>query len=170
MNRRFGVTRITTLLLAFAVSVLAGCGSETESTKKATSDATAAATKAAAPVADELVGTWVGRLGPPPPGSSSEYAPGKLYTMKIHADGTTDVFEPGANLAEPCGTQKPCNSHSIEASGGHLTVSETFSCVDPAEYSYTLKGDRLTTTRVKDDCGAERTHLYDGTHWRRRAS
>jgi hypothetical protein len=90
--------------------------------------------------------------------------------MKIHADGTTEVFEPGANLAKPCGTQKPCNSHSIEASGGHLTVSDTFSCAEPAEYSYKIEGDTMTTTRVKDDCGAERTHLYSGTHWRRRAS
>ena len=168
MNLRFGVTRITTLVLAGAVSVLSGCGSDTESTKTATANATAAATKAAAPVADELVGTWVGRLGPPPPGTS-EYEPG-LYTMKIHADGTTEVFLSGADLAKPCGAQKLCNSHSIEASGGHLTVGDTYSCPDSAEYSYTLEGDRLTTTRVKDDCGAERTHLYDGTVWRRQAS
>ena len=166
MSRRCGVAGITTLVLAGAVWVLPGCGSETPSAKHAT----ATATKTTAPVADELVGTWVGRLGPLPPGSSSEYVPGKLYTMKIHADGTTEVFEPGANLAKPCGTQKPCNSHSIEASGGHLTVSDTFSCGDPAEYSYKIEGDRMTTTRVKDDCGAERTHLYDGTVWRRRAS
>jgi len=80
------------------------------------------------------------------------------------------VFLPGANLAQPCGTQKLCNSHSIEASGGHLTVGDTYSCADSAEYSYKIEGNRLTTTLVKDDCGAERTHLYDGTVWRRRAS
>src|SRR4051812_19388013 len=97
MSRRYGGTWITTLALAGAVWVLPGCGSETPSAKHAT----ATATKTTAPVADELVGTWVGRLGPPPPGSSSEYAPGKLYTMKIHADGTTEVFGPGANLADP---------------------------------------------------------------------
>ena len=164
MSLRCGVAGITTLVLAGAMWVLPGCGSETPSAKRAT----AAATKTAAPVADELVGTWVGRLGPPPPGTS-EYEPGS-YTMKIHADGTTDVFAPGAKLANPCGAQKLCNSHSIEASGGHLTVGDTFSCAESAEYSYKLDGDRLTTTRVKDDCGAERTHLYDGTVWRRRAS
>ena len=90
--------------------------------------------------------------------------------MKIHADGTTDVFSPGADVADACGTQKLCNSHSIEASGGHLTIGDTYSCVGSAEYSYKIEGDKLTTTRVKDDCGAERPHLYDGTVWRRRAS
>jgi len=124
--------------------------------------------KTAAAVAGELVGTWVGRLGPAPAGTS-EYEPGS-YTMKIHADGTTEVFLPGAKLANACGTQKLCNSHSIEASGGRLMVGDTYSCADSAEYSYKIEGDRLTTTRVKDDCGAERTHLYDGTVWRRRSS
>ena len=165
MGLRCGVTWIATLVLSGAVWVLPGCGSETPSGKRTT----AAATKTAAPVADELVGTWVGRLGPAPPGTS-EYEPGKLYTMKIHADGTTDVFTPGAKLAKPCGTQPLCTSHSIEANGGHLTVGDTFSCAGSAEYSYKIEGDRMTTTRVKDDCGAERTHLYDGTVWRRRAS
>jgi hypothetical protein len=155
-------------VLAGAISALSGCGSGTESTKKATAKATAAATKAASPIPDEPVGTWVGRLGPSPNGTS-EYEPGS-YTMKIHADGTTDVFRPGADLAQPCGTQQLCNSHAIEASGGRLTVGDTFVCVDSAEYSYKIEGDRLTTNRVKDDCGAEREHLYDGTVWRRRAS
>jgi hypothetical protein len=163
MSLRCGAAWITTLVLAGAVGVLSGCGSETPSAKHPTAAATTAAS-----VADELVGTWVGKLGPPPPGTS-EYEPGS-YTMKIHADGATEVFMPGANLASPCGAQKLCSSHSIEASGGHLTVGDTFSCPDSAEYSYKIEGDRLTTTRVKDDCGAERTHLYDGTVWRRPAS
>ena len=65
MNLRYGGTRMMTLVLVGAVSVLSGCGSGEESTKKAT----AAATKAASPVPDELVGTWVGRLGPSPNGN-----------------------------------------------------------------------------------------------------
>src|SRR4051812_3509871 len=123
MSLRCGLPGILTLVLASALWLLPGCGSETASPKSAT----AAATKAAAPVPDELVGTWVGKLGPPPT-SISEYPPGS-YTMKIHGDGTTDVFGPGADLANPCGTQKLCNSHSIEARGGQLTVGDTFSCV-----------------------------------------
>jgi hypothetical protein len=116
---------------------------------------------------EELVGIWVGKLGSSTNGSL--YEPG-LFTMRIHADGTTDVFHPGANVAKACVTQTLCDQHSIKAGGGRLTIGDTFSCVDSAEYSYKLEGDEMTTKRVKDDCGLERAHLYDGTVWRRRSS
>src|SRR4051794_23128389 len=122
MSLRCGGVRFGAPILVGAVMVLAACGSETPATKHAT----AAATHAAAPVPEELVGTWIGKLGPAT--GSSDYDPGR-YTMVIHADGTTDVFRPGANLGKECSMQELCNSHSIEASGERLTVGDTYSCV-----------------------------------------
>ena len=168
MTRSLGVTPITKLAVAAAVAILIGCGSETASTEKATKTGAAPAREAAATVPDALVGTWVGRLGSPT--NNSEYSPGR-YTMKISADGTTDVFQPAADVAEPCLTQKPCNSHAIEASGpGRLMIGATYTCLAPGEYSYKIEGDRLTTKRVKDECFGDRPHLYDGTVWRRQSS
>src|SRR4051794_22785844 len=120
MSLRCGGVPFAAPILVGVVMVLAACGSETSSTRHAP----AAATRAAAPVPKELVGTWVGKLGPSTNGSELDAG---RYSMTIDADGTTDVFQPGANLAEECLTQKLCNSHSIEASGGRLTIGETFS-------------------------------------------
>jgi hypothetical protein len=100
MTQMLGGTCARALAAAVGMLVCAGCGSDASSTKKATP-----ATKAAASVPEELVGTWIGKIGTRPGGSISQYQRGK-YSMKILADGNVEMYTPSANPAKPCVEQE----------------------------------------------------------------
>src|SRR5690348_11889297 len=108
----FGLTRVTPLAVAAAMVGLPGCGSDQASTNKVKP----AATTATAAVPDELVGTWLGRIGPRPRGSLSEYPRGR-YSMRILADGTVEMYLPDANPKEACIEQPYCYTWSVKATG-----------------------------------------------------
>ena len=166
MIRKLRVAPLKTLAAGAGIVAVIGCGSEEASTKQATPTPAKAA---AATVPDELVGTWVTRLRP----STTSYLEPGEYTMKMHADGGVDVYTPKGDTAEDCVAQAGCAQLTVEASGGALTIIETPDCTDPAQYSYKLTGDRLTTKqREQDDCGAaaDRPRLYNGVTWRRQSS
>jgi hypothetical protein len=164
MTHMLGGTRARALAAAVAMLLWAGCGSEASSTEKATP----AATKAAAVVPEELVGTWIGKLGTRPGGSVSQYPRGR-YSMKILADGNVEMYTPSANPAKPCVEQEYCYTWSVKADDrGRLEISDTPDCSSSAEYSYRVKGEKLTTERVKDDCDGERPYVYNtGVVWSR---
>jgi hypothetical protein len=160
MIQFLGVARVRTLAAGAGMVALIGCGSDEASTKKATPVTTKAA---AAAVPAELVGTWVAKLAP----LSSAHLEGGKYTMKMRADGSVEMYYPSGNTADECLTQKPCQTITVKASAGKLTIIESDDCPAPAEYSYKLEADKFTTKRVQDACYGDRPRLYNGTTWRR---
>ena len=103
--------------------------------------------------------------------ASSYLEPGK-YTMKMHPDGSVDVYAPWSDTSEDCLVADGCDQLTLKASGTTLTIIETRECTAPAQYSYKLTGNKLTTKRMEDTCGAasDRPRLYNGTTWRRQGS
>ena len=158
MTLRRGLRR--TLVAAVVTAALVGCGAEEEPTKKATP----AATKPAA-VPDELVGTWVRKLGP----SNGDYGAG-TYTVKLLADGSVEAYFAGSNTAKSCLTQKRCEVFTVEASAGKLSIPDTADCLSPGEYTYKVTRNMLKTKRAHDDCSSsnsERPRLFANATWRR---
>jgi hypothetical protein len=159
VSRVCGVTRVSAFVVAGAMLVgLPGCESDASSTN----NTKPAATTAAATVPKELVGVWVAKIGPRPRGSVSEYPPGR-YEMRILADGTVEMYLPDANPKEPCIEQMYCSTWSVKADEpGRLQISATPDCTKPAGYAYRVKGAKLTTKLVRDDCSGERPRVYNG--------
>jgi hypothetical protein len=176
MTRRFYEGPMSTFAAASVVA-LSGCGSEESPTKKAAPNPPK---PSAATVPEDLVGTWQGR----PPNWRKvngdklvaerlrarvrKGLPPGYYTMKLARDGTVEMYDPGSNTDKEClHIAHGCDGLQVKASRWKLLIGDTLECAEPAEYSYKLRGGKLTTKRVKDDCGSDRPQLFNGTTWRR---
>jgi hypothetical protein len=112
----------------------------------------------------ELKGSWTRRFRRGE--VEAEGSAAGLYTLRI-GDGIADVYEgPEADQPRDCVTQERCFEVTLEGSGRVLTVGETPICTGTGRYSFTVKGDSLTTRKVHDDCTG-RPVLFGGCTWRR---
>jgi hypothetical protein len=66
-----------------------------------------------------------------------------------------------------CLTQEWCFDITLEGTGRVLTVGETPICTGAGRYSFTVRGDTLTTQKVADECRSGRPTLFGGKTWRR---
>src|SRR4051794_33723312 len=90
------------------------------------------------------------------------------YTLKSR-DGELDVYEgSGADPTSDCSAQVGmCASIEITGSGRVLTLGKTPTCTGVGRYAFVVKGDTLTTKKVKDDCDARRPLVFDDRTWKR---
>jgi hypothetical protein len=147
------------LAVAAALATLVGCGDKDAPVRE---PAPASGTPTAV-VSKELVGTWTARLAR----VDAAELPGGRYTMRLSAEGTAAIYFPGSDRALDCVTQRLCQEVSIAAGGGRLTIGDTTGCVGSAQYAYNLADGRLTTRRVKEECGQDRPLIFHRTTWRR---
>jgi len=147
-----------------AVIAVVGCGQESESTrsKKATPSATRHVD-----VPEALTGDWTStyskrdarKAGP-------AFIPGK-FTMRFTPDGTWELYVPGGDPRKSCLLQGGCFSSEVNADARTITLGEFESCVNPATYSYRLRGDKLTMKKLKETCTNERPGLFVDRVWER---
>ena len=164
MTRSFRFVRPASVVAgaaAASIGALGGCGGD---------DDRAPATKREAPrtaatLPAELKGSWTRRFGRRE--VELEGSPAGRYTLKI-GDGIAQVYEgPEADPARDCLTQEWCFEVTLEGSGRILSVGETPICPGTGRYSFTVKGDTLTTRKIADECQSGRPVLFDGRTWRR---
>ena len=166
MTRSSGVVRPAWVIAgaaAVSLAALGGCGGGDEGGAPAAKPAPTRARAATLPA--ELKGSWTRRFKRRE--VKEEGTPPGTYTLKI-GDGIANVYlGPKADPGRDCLTQEFCEQVTLEGSGRVLTVGETTICVGTGRYAFTVKGDTLTTRKVKDNCDAGRTVLFDGRTWRR---
>ena len=132
-------------VVVVAIAV-AGCGRDSESTgsKKATPSATR---HVAVPKA--LAGDWTSTYSKKDARKAGPaFIPGK-FTMRFTPDGTWELYVPGADPRKSCLLQEGCFVSEVEADAKTIRLGEFESCVNPATYSYRLRGDKLTMEDVQ---------------------
>ena len=145
-----------------AAIAVAGCGQESESTRSNT--ATPSATRH---VPEALTGDWTSTYSKKDARKAGPaFIPGK-FTMRFTADGTWELYVPGADPRRSCLLQGECFSSEVKADAKTVTLGELESCVNPATYSYRLRGDKLTMKKLKEDCTDERPGLFVDRVWER---
>src|SRR5215218_9942900 len=165
MTRRFGVSPVRTFVAVVGVVAAVGCGASDEA---APEKASPAAKASAAAVPEELVGTWTRTLSRK---ASSTIQVGEAavspytFIIKVRRDGILDTYFPPSNADGACMADPECEAWEIRPSDGNIVIVN-HQCASPGEYSYEVTGNKLRTTRVKDDCPQYRQELFDGATWR----
>ena len=145
--------------------IAAGCGGDDKSAPTKKSPPSGARRGV---VAKALAGDWTRNYSQSDARKAGvAYLPGR-FTMRFKRDGTWEVYAPGTDPHKSCLLQENCIGSTAKADATTVTLGEFESCVNPAVYSYRIRGDKLTMKRIKEDCTTDdRTGLFGLRVWLR---
>jgi hypothetical protein len=151
-------------IVIVAVSAMAACGSAGTATHAKKSASSMGRRRA---VPDALVGDWARHFSKKEAAKSPGF-PGGTYVTRFKADGTWELYAPGADPSKSCISQGQCDSSTVRADATTITLGPLPDCADPGKYSYRVRGGTLAMQKTKDDCYGGRRWAFSGTTWKRR--